>query len=666
MRRSRDPFLLGALLLTACQSPREQVLLRVELPEGLAGRGAELRTLPAIAEARREQVRGVVALELKRHAGKVTLQLEGACPLTVDTRQLVRDRATSLRLEPLFDVGPSTRVVGLEQPFELEAKPRCAEAQALRGEWRAAGGAALSETSTRDDGRIFSAKTPGSLPELPRAHGIVPVSARVKQSLTSAVTWRVELPGGAFERTVSVAAVARSSGLPNVGLTHPLLLSADGWRLFDKPIDSRAELRESAAGLFELRPDIPGKYRLSDRAGLELSIQSGRFDRMPLDCGRSDCHAAIAASVRDSPMTQALASDLGGCHSLSDPSCATACHTTGEPGTSDGGFSHVAAAFALGALPPEHDDLPQALRKLGGVGCMACHGPAAIPEPSARYHVMRSDVCAVCHDAPPRYNHVRALNLSRMSRADHDPTTREGNCARCHTSWGAVGRAAPPHAEQLAGFGITCSTCHDVHPEPEAQGAREPTHAGLLRAFALPPGMDDLPASLSGVSRVCVSCHAPSSTSAWPEASAASIILGRGGFEPASGAPLHVKAPHDGAPKGCVTCHTDPNADTLGKGHDFRARPETCVRCHADPKPRDTSLAERAQALLRRLAPELEATRSGPWHAADRALPADPTRARALRNVLLVLEDPAADVHHPRYASALLDAAEPFASGAQP
>ena len=127
-----------------------------------------------------------------------------------------------------------------------------------------------------------------------------------------------------------------------------------------------------------------------------------------------------------------------------------------------------------------------------------------------------------------------------------------------------------------------------------------------------------------------------------------------------------MKAPHDGAPKGCLTCHTDPDADMLGKGHDFRARPATCVRCHAEPKTRDPSLEQRARALFERLAPELTTAKSGPWHAASASLTADPATARALRNVLLVLEDPAAHVHHPRYASALLETAERVAARAKP
>jgi hypothetical protein len=37
-----------------------------------------------------------------------------------------------------------------------------------------------------------------------------------------------------------------------------------------------------------------------------------------------------------------------------------------------------------------------------------------------------------------------------------------------------------------------------------------------------------------------------------------------------------------------------------------------------------------------------------------------------LRNVLLVLEDPAADLHHPAYAKLLLDAAERVAPRGTP
>jgi hypothetical protein len=658
----RTKLAAAAVLALSCQQPSQRAQLRLELPAELASRGGELRVLPAIAEARRAPGQGVVALELKPQAGKVVLELPGACPITLDTRQLTTHTLTTLAFEPLFDVGPRERIVGLDQSFTLRAEPRCAAARRLRGSWHVTG-AALRDVV--QDGRHFSARTAAALPDAPRAHGIVPVSARVQEQLRAQLLWRFRLSGRPFEQGVSLAAVARSTGLPNVGLTHPLLLSNDGWRLFDQPLGSNARLRPTAGGLSELLPDIPGKYRLSDAAGVELSIQSGRFDRVPLDCGRADCHVAIAESVQRSPMTQALASDLGGCHSLSDPTCAIACHTTGEPGTNDGGFSHVATELGISTLPLEHDDLPRALRRLGGVGCLACHGPAAIPEPSARLAILRSDVCAVCHDAPPRYNHVQALRASRMGHADHDPRTRSGPCARCHTSWGALGRATPAGIEQLPGFGLTCSTCHDVHPRPHPDAVSKAIHGGLLRDFAQPAWLQSPPAAFAGVSRVCISCHSPSSATEWPEASAAALVAGQGGLEPQTNDVLSMAPIHATEPKGCLTCHSDTAASGLGQGHDFRARPRACEKCHTEPPPREPALGERARALFARLAPPLSDSPSGPWHARGAPPPRDSESARALRNVLLVLEDPAADVHHPRYAKALLDAAERAAAQAE-
>jgi hypothetical protein len=427
--------------------------------------------------------------------------------------------------------------------------------------------------------------------------------------------------------------------------------------------------------LFELLPDLPGSYELRDAAGNALSLHSGRYDQTPLDCGRANCHAEIAISAAKSPMTQVLASDLGGCHALTDPACASACHATGEPGTHDGGFTDVALAFGIAALPSEHDDLPVALRRLGGVGCMACHGPTKIPQLSERFSILRSDVCAVCHDAPPRYGHVQALQSSRMGHADNAPEMRKNAaCARCHTSFGAVGRAAPP--EPTEGAGITCATCHDVHPhgkralDAAVVAKSDPSQAAdsLLRYFALPSTLPNPPASFGGKSRVCVGCHAPSSSTLRPEASAAAIVAGQAGLEPENGGALELTGPHAKSDRGCLSCHdSGPEELGLGKSHGFRASEQSCRGCHEKPPARDPAIAERARALVQRLDPaHSRGSADKPWHASYELLLPTPQATRALRNVLLVLEDPAADVHHPDYAKALLDAAERFASGAQP
>ncbi len=665
--------IFGLALVSGCYVPTKKLTVRVELPAELASRVKDVTVLPRIAELRRATAGGVLALELKREAGKVRLALPGACPLVIDTREISSSAPTRFSMQPLFDVGPSERVVGLGQSFEMRAVPGCAEARATRATFAVTGGAAVEGVTLAEHGCRLQARTLATPPAKAAAHGVVPVSAHEQRKLRTEISFRVELVGGAnFERRLGISAVARSSGLSDVGFAHPVLVSGAGWTLRDKPPESLAVLRPVGA-LFELLPDRIGRYRLSDALGKQLSIQSGRYDQMPLDCGRSGCHAEIARSVVDSPMTRVLESDLGGCHALTDPACASACHATGEPGTPDGGFTHVAAELGLPALPAEHDDLPRALRRLGGVGCMACHGPTKIPEPSQRYKLMQNDVCAVCHDAPPRYGHVQALESSRMGHADSSPATRsDPACARCHTGWGALGRPAPPDAAEASG--ITCATCHDVHPHGAHQKAADttpaevPSHGGLLRAFALPATLASPPASFHGVSKVCISCHAPSSNTLRPEASAAAIVAGLGGLEPETGAPLTAASPHAAAAKGCLSCHdSGPDELVLGKSHGFRASEQTCGRCHANVPRRDASIAERARTLLQRLDPLHSAGDVGkPWHASYTVLLPTPQQTRALRDVLLVLEDPAADVHHPSYARALLDAAERLAPRAKP
>lgn len=649
-------LLLGPVF--ACYSPPRTLTLRVELPSELATRGAELRVFPAIAETNRQLGPGALALGLKRAAGKVTLTLSGACPLELDTRKLP-DVADAI-LEPLFRLGPDQRVVGLGQRFTISAEPACREAEPLVTSFEIRGGAPLERIEFGETGRSFVAVTDGTPPLSDRA-GIVAVSAREQQRHRSLIAFRVQLPDGTTrEQTLSISAVARSSGLPNVGLMHPVLLSGGGWQLLEKPIESAAALR-SGAGFSELVPDAPGTYRLGDGSRQELLLRSGRYDQTPLDCGRTDCHADIARSTRESPMTRVLESDLGGCHELGDPVCALGCHTTGEPGTADGGFSHVMRELALGALPEDYDALPRALKRLGGVGCLACHGPTKLPDPEERVRLLSNDVCAVCHDSPPRYGHVQALEASRMGHADSLPATRAEPCASCHTSWGALGYAAPrnPSAD-----GISCVACHDVHPRSSRPQAAGQAPHGLLRPRSLPAGLGELPSSFAGISQVCISCHAPRAGAELPEASAAAIVAGRGGRDPTSDRALELPGPHAQAERGCLSCHdSGPGELVLGKTHGFVASEAACSRCHAATPARDPSLHTRARQLLERLAPALSARASNTiWHEALRALPSSSTLARSLYSVLLVLEDPAADVHNPAYAKLLLDAAEAKAS----
>src|SRR5262249_40997276 len=146
------------------------------------------------------------------------------------------------------------------------------------GTFTVTGGAPLVDVSAGPRSlRASTAGTPGSART---AHGIVTVSAREQQKLRSELQFRAELPSGErFTQTLGVSALARSSGLSDIGLGHPVLLAGGGWRLLEQPPSSQAALRPVGA-LLELLPDLPGQYRIGDAEGRALSIHAGRYDQM--------------------------------------------------------------------------------------------------------------------------------------------------------------------------------------------------------------------------------------------------------------------------------------------------------------------------------------------------------------------------------------------------
>ena len=230
--RARALVLGSVLVSSACAMPPETVWLRLDLPPELAGREQEAAVAPRIAEAARRAGRGVLALELKRAAGRVRVLLPGACPLEVDASTLPSSPPASHSLRQLFDVGTSERVVGVGRGFEIRALPNCAEARDMKATLAVTGGAPLEDVSVTDGGRLLRARTRAALPPSNGSPGIMAVSAQEQRALRSELSLRVEpAPGLAFEQRLGVAAVARSSGLPNVGLSHPVLLAGSSWRL---------------------------------------------------------------------------------------------------------------------------------------------------------------------------------------------------------------------------------------------------------------------------------------------------------------------------------------------------------------------------------------------------------------------------------------------------
>jgi hypothetical protein len=267
-----------------------------------------------------------------------------------------------------------------------------------------------------------------------------------------------------------------------------------------------------------------------------------------------------------------------------------------------------------------------------------------------------------------------------MARADQDPRARsERACVRCHTTWGFLEAYATPERAPVerrppgtvGAVGISCAACHAVH-DPKRPGAQH-----LLRSTPTP-------ALLRGAKEsVCLPCHSPDPADARPGASAAAIWLGRGGLDPETGAELAGGAPHAGVANGCIGCHrAGPENVERGAGHGFRAPASACAACHPGRQP-SSELRARAQQLWSSvrdrvtLAPNCAGRR--PASCAPPGPPGTPPHTeaagglgmnrhtplgRAVWDLLLVLEDPAAESHNPRYARALLDAAAPVIEAA--
>jgi hypothetical protein len=381
-------------------------------------------------------------------------------------------------------------------------------------------------------------------------------------------------------------------------------------------------------GVTTFAPRRTGRFELADGEGRTLAIRAGRHDETPLDCGRAECHPRAAEAVKASPMTTVFRRAIDGAYGdTHDLRCTLPCHTVAEPGLPDGGFVDVAARLGVTlASPPARGSwaaLPRALRRLANVGCTACHGPGAIPEESARWSILRADVCATCHDAPPRYPLVAAWRASPLARADAHPGATEPGCRDCHTTAGFLDaqklrRLDLPPPSEVGPLGIACAACHAPH---DVHG---PT--ALVRTLPPPPSLagPGLPPAATS-SSVCLPCHAP--PVAGPAvSSAAALWLGRGGS-------VTGPAPH--AAVDCSGCHD-------ARGHDLGTI--RCTGCHdAGPPAPDAAIAARAAALWARA--------GGGSHTA-------PGTGAALRDLSLVVFDRGAAVHNPAYARALLDAAE--------
>jgi hypothetical protein len=591
-----------------------------------------------------------------------------------------------------LDFGPPQPQVGFDAQFAITVRV-AAGPRPQQIAWKQIGGPALpqlhvTENGFRLSGRTVSWETALGSSELP--WGVVPISPRTRGEAVLEASWS-DTQGRFFRHEVRVAAASLSRGLTTIPTGGRVYLGGEGWRTVRAARGSHATIDEQA-GLASFTPDLSGVWRLRDGKGRTLDLIAGRYDDVPLDCSRARCHAEMLAGAAVNPMTTVMARMLDGFpkqvpnadRAADYPECALACHATGEPGISDGGFYDLARSMnRTGEERVPWPAMPRVLRRLGGAGCLSCHGPGAVPDPRASWTTLRSDVCAICHDAPPSYGHVASWRSSANSRADRDPdAASKAPCTRCHTTWGflletkhtalpsatASGSAMvasqdhltfmdslrPP--KQAGVIGIACAACHDLHAAVDASG--KVPHA-LLRQIARPPLLPTLPDTSARRSNICLPCHTPDlSRSSAPFASAAAIWLGRGGLVPATGAAMEGPAPLADLDGGCLHCHTGKPGAVRGSNHTFVAPLESCPDCPKLDAKRPDGVRSRARQLyldarLFKIVGDLR-----PLHASTAIIKRNSPASRALWNLLLLLEDNAAELHNPPYARALLEGAE--------
>lgn len=641
-------------------SPSPTAIVQVVFPDGVRPALNRIEFSPRSAVKTARMDRGH-RLWIETDGRAFQVRAPEVCPLEIPPVPAGNylQRAASARV----DFGPShIAQVGYDSQVEVVARLGCPNDMGeVRVHWSQQGGPKLQQIQALDRGHRLRVHT---LPlkhffQFPLQAGVIAVSPRTQGRYVFEAQVHAP-PAAPFKRTIVITSHARSNGLSSIAVSQKVLLGGDAWTLRSAPPRSRAAT-EVLDGVTIFQADRAGRYVLADLKGHTLELHAQSHERTPLDCGRAECHPNETSAARGTAMSETLKRVRG---SATVPTCAFECHVVGEPGLPDGGFLDVGRGLGFKALEDTPvAELPTALRRLAGVGCTSCHGPSAIPPPATRARILRADVCATCHDAPPRYTHVAQWRTSRMAQSDHDVRTRTAVCARCHTTGGFLNALGVRPRKDLSrapddqGVGIACAACHAPHGAHRANGLLRATQAAP--SLAAPKWLNLAPSAL------CTRCHAPLPEESHPSASSAAIWLGRVRMPQAlGGSIIEGPAPHAALPGGCMACHgASPDSLRRTTHHGFGVNRAICAGCHdkiGTPWATSSELNEQASRLLAELNAACEAQ---PLPLQDDSHPASPipscrtsqNAAQARYSLSLVKEDPAAGIHNRPFVQQLLE-----------
>lgn len=497
-----------------------------------------------------------------------------------------RQESLTLVLPPRLELGADRGQSGFGETVVIAASDACGD-EPVR--WTVLEGDA-SRVATEGDAAVVRTRP---LPEVVARDGrpgVVPISRLAAQ----VVRLRAEVgdEGAADEILVSAAPV--SGGVFQVatgadtyfdggaGESHRFSLSA-------APAGSLAALDDADTRFPKLRPDLFGTYRVrDDDSGLEMEVEAGRYDEVPRDCGRLECHPVesdgFAATAHASTFWRGLAGELG--PAFRDE--CTVCHAVGsDPLADTGGWDDVVRVLGWRlAVPAERASVPPRVADLANVWCTACHGPGRIVptddswERGAKYS---ADVCAPCHDGgtnlPTLLSEWRSSRMARFRGAlgPGDPALERG-CARCHSAQGFVAWQREGSLAAVADARIvqpiTCAACHDPHAAEAS---------GQLRVWD----------AARGSSALCVTCHTAQTSLTDP----VDVSERRAPHAPQGEIVLGARSPHGWGRDACAACHMAGTDPAVGH-HSFTMRDPAggpnvaaCTSCHAGATSFDDFLA---------------------------------------------------------------------------
>ena len=498
-----------------------------------------------------------------------------------------REQTTlTLTLRSRLDLGPDRGQIGFDQTVTIRGADAC-EDEPVR--WSVVSG----------DASLVELDGPRAVVHTRPLHEVITRDGRpgivaVSRQAAQVVRLRAEVGDEGAADEVMVSAAPPSAGVFQVPTGADTYFDggdapAHRFSLVAAPRGSAAVLEAAASRFPWLRPDLFGTYRVrDDETGLELEVEAGRYEIVPRDCDRPECHPVESEGFVDTrharTFWRGLSGELGPTFSLE----CTPCHAVGsDPLADTGGFDDVARAFGWTFSPPlEPTAVPPRVADLANVWCTSCHGPGRIVptddswERGAKYSV---EVCALCHDGgPDAPTRVAEWRRSRMARfpagLEAGAPARERGCARCHSAQGFVAWQRRGEMATVADARIvqpiTCAACHDPHSSD---------HPFQLRVWE----------GALGSTALCITCHDALASRTdptdraerrAPHASQGVLVLRPG-------------APHGRGTDACVACHMEGDDPGVGR-HSFllrdaegRASQTACTGCHPGATNLDAFLA---------------------------------------------------------------------------